>query len=60
MDKSELYEKSMRTLELPQVLVMLSAEAVSEPAKELCAALRPADAPQLIPCCPAAAPRFPG
>ena len=43
MDTSELYEKSMRTLELPQVLEMLASEAVSAPAKELCAALRPAD-----------------
>ena len=39
----ELYEKSLSTLELPAVLEMLAAEAVSEPAKELCRGLFPAD-----------------
>ncbi|MBQ9980099.1 MAG: endonuclease MutS2 [Oscillospiraceae bacterium] len=38
---NELFEKSMHTLELPAVLNMLSACAVSAGAKELCAALRP-------------------
>ena len=40
---TELYEKSTRTLELPRVLEMLAAEAVSAPAKEQAAALRPSD-----------------
>ena len=35
------FEKSLLTLELPAVLNMLSAEAVSEPAKELAAKLEP-------------------
>ncbi len=38
-----LYEKSIRTLELPRVLEMLAEEAVSEPAKEQALALRPAE-----------------
>ena len=37
----DLFEKSQQTLELPSVLELLSAEAVSEPAKEACRALRP-------------------
>ena len=37
----ELFEKSLRTLELPAVLEMLAAEAVSESAQEKCAQLRP-------------------
>ncbi len=37
----ELFEKSLRTLELPAVLEMLAAEAVSDPAREKCAQLRP-------------------
>ncbi|MCD8344094.1 MAG: endonuclease MutS2 [Oscillospiraceae bacterium] len=41
MDKNELYEKSLKTLELPAVLDLLAAEAVSAGAKEQCAALRP-------------------
>lgn len=40
---TDLYEKSVNTLELPAVLEMLSAEAVSAPAKEQVRALRPAD-----------------
>lgn len=40
---TELYEKSIRTLELPTVLKMLSDEAVSQPAKEKTGLLRPAD-----------------
>ncbi len=38
----DFYSKSMRTLELPAVLEMLSHEAVSQPAKEHCLALQPA------------------
>ena len=38
---SELFEKSIRTLELPRVLEMLSAQAVSDEAKRRCLALRP-------------------
>ena len=37
----ELYEKSLRTLELPAVLDMLAQEAVSAPAKERCLEIRP-------------------
>ena len=40
---TELYEKSLRTLELPAVLDLLAAEAVSAPAKEKTLALRPAE-----------------
>ena len=35
------FEKSLNTLELPAVLSMLAAEAVSEPAKELALKLTP-------------------
>ncbi len=38
----ELHEKSLYTLELPAVLDMLAAQAVSDPAKERALALRPA------------------
>ncbi len=38
---TELFEKSLRTLELPAVLELLAAEAVSDPAREKCAQLRP-------------------
>ena len=38
---SELFEKSLRTLELPRVLEMLSAQAVSDEAKRRCLSLRP-------------------
>ena len=38
---SELFEKSMRTLELPRVLQLLAEQAVSPEAKARCAALRP-------------------
>lgn len=37
----ELYEKSIKTLELPAVLDLLAAEAVSEPAKEKVYTVRP-------------------
>lgn len=36
-----LYEKSLKTLELPAILTMLAAEAASAPAKEAAGALRP-------------------
>ena len=38
---SELFEKSMRTLELPRVLAMLAEQAVSDEAKRRCAQTRP-------------------
>lgn len=37
----DLYEKSLRTLELPKVLELLAQHASSEHARELCRALRP-------------------
>ncbi len=37
----ELYEKSLKTLELPAVLEMLAKEAVSIPAREKCLEIRP-------------------
>ena len=40
---TDLYEKSMRTLELPRVLELLAAEAVTAEGKERCAELRPAE-----------------
>ena len=40
-NNTELFEKSLRTLELPAVLELLAAEAVSDPAREKCAQLRP-------------------
>ena len=39
---SDMFEKSIRTLELPQVLEMLAQRAVSEAAKERCRSIRPA------------------
>ena len=39
---SDMFEKSIRTLELPQVLEMLAQRAVSEAAKERCRRIRPA------------------
>ena len=38
-----LYEKSQSTLELPQVLTMLAAQAISQPAKEAALSLRPSE-----------------
>ena len=38
---SDLFEKSIHTLELPRVLEMLAAQAVTAEGKERCAALRP-------------------
>ncbi len=40
---TQLYEKSIKTLELPAVLELLSKEAVSLPAKEAVLSLRPSD-----------------
>ncbi len=44
----ELFEKSQQTLELPAVLEMLSAQAVSEPAKEACRQVKPGTAREEI------------
>lgn len=41
MDKKELLEKSLRTIELPQVLALLADKASSAGAKEAALALRP-------------------
>ena len=41
--KEEFYEKSMRTLELPQILRILQEEAVCASAKEEALKLRPSD-----------------
>ena len=38
---SELFEKSIRTLELPRVLGLLAEQAVSEEAKALALAVKP-------------------
>lgn len=38
---SELFDKSIRTLELPRVLQLLADQAVSEEAKALALAVRP-------------------
>ncbi len=40
---TELYEKSIQTLELPRVLELLAKEAVSQPARERVLGLRPSD-----------------
>ena len=37
----DLFEKSQSTLELPAVLELLAGEAVSDPAKEACRAVKP-------------------
>ncbi len=45
---TDLFEKSIRTLELPRVLEMLADQAVTEEGKERCLALRPsADADEV-------------
>ena len=41
---SEMFEKSVRTLELPAVLEMLSQKAVSQAAKDKCLRLHPCTA----------------
>lgn len=45
---SELFEKSMRTLELPQVLTLLAAQAVSDEAKRRALALKPETEPEEV------------
>lgn len=45
---SELFEKSMRTLELPQVLTLLAAQAVSDEAKRRALALTPETEPEEV------------
>ncbi len=45
---SELFDKSIRTLELPRVLELLSEQAVSAEAKARCAALRPETEPEEV------------
>jgi len=42
---SELFEKSIRTLELPKVLELLSAQAVTQEGKDRCMAVRPSADP---------------
>jgi len=45
---SELFEKSIRTLELPAVLELLAAQAVSDEAKDRCRKLRPETDPEEV------------
>lgn len=45
---SELFEKSMRTLELPQVLALLAEQAVSDEAKRRTLALTPETEPEEV------------
>ncbi len=45
---SELFEKSMATLELPRVLDLLAAQAVTQEGKERALALRPETDPDLV------------
>ena len=45
---SELFEKSMRTLELPRVLAMLAEQAVSDEAKRRALALTPETEPEEV------------
>ena len=45
---TELYEKSLRTLEFPRVLEMLCAQCVTQAAKDKCAALRPSSDPREV------------
>ena len=45
---SELFEKSIQTLELPRVLELLAQEAVGDEAKERCRAIRPATDPDQV------------
>ena len=42
---TDLFEKSIHTLELPRVLALLAAEAVTDEGKERCAILRPSKDP---------------
>ena len=45
---TDLFEKSIRTLELPAVLEKLAAKAVSDAAKERCLRLTPATDTQAV------------
>ena len=45
---SELFDKSIRTLELPAVLELLSDQAVSAAAKDRCRRLRPETEPEEV------------
>lgn len=47
---SELYEKSMQTLELPKVLELLAAQAVTDEGKQRARALRPESDPEEVAC----------
>ena len=48
MELNELYEKSLRTIELPSVLELLAAHAASDGAKEAAMALRPSSDPRQV------------
>ena len=48
MELKELYEKSLRTIELPAVLELLAERAASEGAKEAALALRPSADPRQV------------
>lgn len=45
---TELFEKSMRTLELPRVLELLAEQALTEEGRERCRALRPLTEPDEV------------
>ena len=45
---SELFDKSIRTLELPRVLVLLAEQAVSAEAKDRCLRVRPETEPEEV------------
>ena len=45
---SELFEKSMRTLEFPRVLELLADQAVSQEAKHRCLNARPETEPEEV------------
>ena len=48
MELKELYEKSLRTIELPSVLELLAARAASDGAKEAAMELRPSSDPRQV------------
>ena len=45
---TELYEKSLRTLEFPRVLEMLQAQCVTQEAKDRSGKLRPSSDPREV------------
>ena len=45
---SELFDKSIRTLELPRVLALLAEQAVSAEAKDRCLRVRPETEPEEV------------